>query len=80
LHKPSNPHQYRWMSIETPCIAVCMIDPRTSLCFGCGRTLPEIARWHRIDNAERRTIMETLPARMAEAGLPSLAPTAAKDG
>ena len=21
-----------------------MIDPRTSLCFGCGRTLPEIAR------------------------------------
>ena len=68
------------MSIETPCIAVCMIDPRTSLCFGCGRTLPEIARWHRIDNAERRAIMELLPARMAEAGLPYLAPAAAKDG
>ena len=68
------------MSIETPCIAVCMIDPRTSLCFGCGRTLPEIARWHRIDNAERRAIMELLPARMAEAGLPLLAPAAAKDG
>ena len=68
------------MSIETPCIAVCMIDPRTSLCFGCGRTLPEIARWHRIDSAERRAIMELLPARMAEAGLPLLAPAAAKDG
>jgi predicted Fe-S protein YdhL (DUF1289 family) len=68
------------MSIETPCIAVCMIDPRTSLCFGCGRTLPEIARWHRIDNAERRAIMELLPARMAEAGLPPLASAAAKDG
>jgi uncharacterized protein len=68
------------MSIETPCIAVCMIDPRTSLCFGCGRTLPEIARWHRIDNAERLAIMEMLPTRMAEAGLPALAPAAAKDG
>ena len=68
------------MSIETPCIALCMIDPRTSLCFGCGRTLPEIARWHRIDNAERLAIMELLPARMAEAGLPYLAPAAAKDG
>jgi len=68
------------MSIETPCIAVCMIDPRTSLCFGCGRTLPEIARWHRIERAERLAIMELLPARMAEAGLPSLAPAAAKDG
>jgi predicted Fe-S protein YdhL (DUF1289 family) len=54
---------------DTPCIAVCMIDPRTSLCFGCGRTLPEIARWHRIDSAERLAIMATLPARMAEAGL-----------
>jgi predicted Fe-S protein YdhL (DUF1289 family) len=61
------------MSIATPCIAVCMIDPRTGLCHGCGRTLPEIARWHRIDSAERLAIMELLPARMAEAGLPTLA-------
>ena len=68
------------MSIETPCIAVCMIDPRSSLCFGCGRTLPEIARWHRIDSAERLAIMARLPARMAEAGLPPLAPAVAKDG
>ena len=61
------------MSIDTPCIAACMIDPRTGLCFGCGRTLPEIARWHRIERAERLAIMESLPARMADAGLPSLA-------
>jgi predicted Fe-S protein YdhL (DUF1289 family) len=66
------------MSIETPCIAVCMMDPRSGLCFGCGRTLPEIARWHRIDNAERLAIMATLPARKAEAGLPALTP-ATKD-
>ena len=48
------------MSKETPCIAVCMIDPRTSLCFGCGRTLPEIARWHRMDSAERQAVMAQL--------------------
>jgi predicted Fe-S protein YdhL (DUF1289 family) len=66
------------MSIATPCIAVCMIDPKTGLCFGCGRSLPEIARWHRIDNAERLAIMAQLPARMAEAGLPLPAPAAAK--
>jgi predicted Fe-S protein YdhL (DUF1289 family) len=57
------------MSKETPCIAVCMIDPRTSLCFGCGRTLPEIARWHRMDSAERGTVMAQLATRMADAGL-----------
>ena len=57
------------MSKETPCIAVCMIDPRTGLCFGCGRTLPEIARWHRMESAERQAVMAQLAARMAAAGL-----------
>src|SRR4030088_13297 len=57
------------MSKETPCIAVCMIDPKTSLCFGCGRTLPEIARWHRMDSAEREAVMALLPARMTDASL-----------
>ena len=57
------------MSQETPCISVCQIDPGTSLCFGCGRTLPEIARWSGMDGAERRAIMAQLASRMAEAGL-----------
>lgn len=60
------------MSTETPCIAVCIIDPRTKLCFGCGRTLPEIARWGRMERDERLAVMEGLPARMAEAGLPPM--------
>ena len=58
------------MSQDTPCIAVCQIDPRTSLCFGCGRTLPEIARWPRMASAERRALMALLPERMEKAGLP----------
>ncbi|WP_029582234.1 DUF1289 domain-containing protein [Bradyrhizobium sp. URHD0069] len=57
------------MSKETPCIAVCIIDPKSSLCFGCGRTLPEIARWQRMERAERLAVMALLPARMADAGL-----------
>jgi predicted Fe-S protein YdhL (DUF1289 family) len=51
-----------------------MIDPRTSLCFGCGRTLPEIARWHRMESPERQAVMTQLPARMADAGLVPPAP------
>jgi len=57
------------MSEETPCIAVCIIDPKTSLCVGCGRTLPEIARWPRMDSFERRAVMAHLAERMAAAGL-----------
>ena len=62
------------MSKETPCIAVCMMDPKTKLCFGCGRTLPEIARWHKMERAERLAVMEGLAARMAEAGLVQMTP------
>jgi uncharacterized protein len=57
------------MSKDTPCVAVCMIDPKTKLCFGCGRTLPEIARWHVMELAERHALMAQLPARMADLGL-----------
>jgi predicted Fe-S protein YdhL (DUF1289 family) len=55
------------MSIETPCIAVCFIDPKSKLCLGCGRTLPEIARWHKIESPERREIMAGLADRMRAA-------------
>jgi predicted Fe-S protein YdhL (DUF1289 family) len=65
------------MSKESPCIAVCIIDPKTSLCFGCGRTLPEIARWPRMESAERHALMAQLAARMAEAGLAQPNTTAA---
>jgi predicted Fe-S protein YdhL (DUF1289 family) len=54
-----------------------MIDPKTNLCFGCGRTLPEIARWHRMESAERLAVMALLPARMSEAGLVRPEPVAA---
>lgn len=67
------------MSTESPCIAVCMIDPKSRLCFGCGRTLPEIARWGRMTSDERLSIMAELSDRMANAGLQPLTP-ATNDG
>lgn len=69
---PTIRHYVR-MSKETPCVAVCMIDPKTRLCFGCGRTLPEIARWHAMESAERLALMALLPARMNQAGLALIA-------
>ena len=57
------------MSQETPCIAVCIIDPKTRLCLGCGRTLPEIGGWGRMASPERLGIMAELDARMAAAGM-----------
>jgi predicted Fe-S protein YdhL (DUF1289 family) len=49
-----------------------MIDPKTKLCFGCGRTLPEIARWGRMSADERLALMDGLAARMHDAGLAAM--------
>ena len=54
------------MAMSTPCIGVCNIDPKSGLCLGCGRTLPEVARWRRISEEERLSIMASLPARLAD--------------
>ena len=51
--------------IETPCIKVCVIDPETGFCVGCGRTRGEIGSWLGLTAAERRQIMTTLADRVS---------------
>jgi uncharacterized protein len=51
--------------IETPCIKICVVDPETGFCVGCGRTRGEIAGWLGLSPAERRAIMASLGARVA---------------
>lgn len=53
--------------IETPCIKVCVIDPKTRLCTGCLRTIEEIGAWSALSSAERRRIMNELPRRVVAA-------------
>ncbi len=55
--------------IESPCIKLCVVDPRTRLCLGCHRTIDEITVWSRMEPAARRAVMAELPAR-AEAARP----------
>ena len=50
-------------AIATPCVKVCIVDPESSLCLGCHRTLPEIAGWARFSETERTALMAELPGR-----------------
>jgi predicted Fe-S protein YdhL (DUF1289 family) len=52
--------------MESPCTNVCVIDPGTGLCQGCGRTLEEIAAWTSLSPAERRRIMDEVSARQLQ--------------
>jgi uncharacterized protein len=59
--------------IESPCIKVCVMDPVSGLCRGCGRTLDEIGAWSTLRPSERTAIIAQLADRMRTAGLPQSA-------
>jgi uncharacterized protein len=56
---------FRFPDVETPCVKICVVDPETQFCIGCGRTRGEIASWLGMNVDERRTVMEHLPERVA---------------
>jgi predicted Fe-S protein YdhL (DUF1289 family) len=51
--------------IESPCIKLCIIDPKTRQCAGCHRTIDEIGAWGSMKPEIRRAIMDELPERGA---------------
>jgi predicted Fe-S protein YdhL (DUF1289 family) len=53
------------MPIESPCNKVCVIEPRSGFCRGCGRNLDEIARWTALTDDERRRVIAELPRRLS---------------
>ena len=57
------------MSISTPCIKLCVIEPSPRLCIGCGRSIDEISQWSGLTEPERLNIMATLPERMKDMSL-----------
>lgn len=43
--------------VDSPCVRLCSLD-RQDICVGCGRTIHEIVAWNRVDDDERRRIVE----------------------
>jgi len=62
--------------ISSPCTKICVVDGVTGLCFGCGRTLPEIAKWGSLSEAERLAIMAGLAERMKDKAIAPATPSA----
>jgi uncharacterized protein len=52
----------------SPCLGICLMDPRARTCRGCLRTIDEIAGWYTASNAEKRAILKRLDERRAAAG------------
>ena len=48
----------------SPCEKICVVDPASGLCQGCGRSLTEIGSWMSYSDAERARVMAELPKRL----------------
>ena len=53
------------VGIESPCMNICVVDPQSGYCIGCGRTRDEIASWLAMTPAQRRGVIIALPDRIA---------------
>ncbi len=51
-------------AIKSPCIKLCVIEPESGYCIGCGRTRDEIGGWIAMPPQLRDTIMLQLPDRL----------------
>ena len=49
--------------LPSPCINICRMDAASGLCVGCFRTIDEITRWSRIDDATRASILAAVARR-----------------
>jgi uncharacterized protein len=49
----------------SPCTDVCRLDAGYAYCIGCHRTIDEITRWTAMTSAEKRAVLDQLPARRA---------------
>jgi predicted Fe-S protein YdhL (DUF1289 family) len=51
----------------SPCLGICIMDPRTRHCRGCLRTIDETAAWYEASPSEKRALIAALAVRRAAA-------------
>jgi predicted Fe-S protein YdhL (DUF1289 family) len=51
-------------AIQSPCIQLCVMEPDSGFCMGCGRTRDEIASWISLSPAQRETVIGQLDQRL----------------
>jgi predicted Fe-S protein YdhL (DUF1289 family) len=42
----------------SPCIGVCQLE--NDVCMGCGRSLSEVANWHRFSEEQKQAVLDKL--------------------
>ncbi len=51
--------------IQSPCVKLCVMEPDSGFCMGCGRTRDEIASWISLSPDAREKVTQQLDQRLA---------------
>ena len=51
------------VAVPSPCLSVCRLDERPSVCVGCLRTLGEIGAWSRMSDEDKLAVWAQLETR-----------------
>ncbi|MBJ9976085.1 DUF1289 domain-containing protein [Pseudomonas sp. S75] len=54
--------------VASPCVNICALDEQ-DICTGCQRTVQEITQWTRMDDDQRRAVIQRCHERAVAAGL-----------
>ena len=54
--------------VASPCVYVCALDEQ-DICIGCQRNVDEITRWSRMENHERRQVLQLCHERARDKGI-----------
>lgn len=54
--------------VPSPCVSVCVLDDN-DVCVGCQRTGKEISYWGKMNDDERRAVLQQAVQRAKEQGL-----------
>ncbi|UTW08866.1 DUF1289 domain-containing protein [Pseudomonas benzenivorans] len=54
--------------VASPCVQICALDDE-DICIGCQRNVAEITHWSRMDDGERRQVLQRCHERAAAKGM-----------
>ena len=67
MTKPENTDDIRARAeIDSPCVKICVIEPKSRLCTGCLRSIDEIGAWSGMSADARKAVMAELPSRAGQ--------------
>jgi predicted Fe-S protein YdhL (DUF1289 family) len=58
-------------SVASPCVNWCEMNPKNQFCFGCYRTIDEIANWGKLSEAEKIMVWKNISLRKLQTINPS---------